>query len=88
MRKRRLKEHRKAFFGQIDDNGSRAVEYIAALHNSSFNGDAFQHLMMYMSTQKLRTPKGLEWLKLKFKTNEKNKVLTGLVMLRKLYCAI
>src|SRR4051812_5763719 len=50
------------FFGQIDNKGRDAVEYFSTFAHPSVDGDAFQNLMMYMSTQKLRTPKGLGWL--------------------------
>jgi hypothetical protein len=52
----------KYFFGQIDFDGKRAVEFIANFAHPSFDGKAFENLLMYMSTQKLRTIKGLEWL--------------------------
>ncbi|MCX5905253.1 MAG: DUF4238 domain-containing protein [Proteobacteria bacterium] len=41
-----------------------------------------------MSTQKLRTPKGLGWLSDSAKTTDQNKILQLLLKLRQLYCAI
>jgi hypothetical protein len=45
------------FFGAIDRNGRQAVEYFERFEHPSANGEAFHNMMMYMSTQKLRTPK-------------------------------
>lgn len=50
------------FFGKIDREGHNAVEYFTTFAHPSMNRDAFNHMVLYMSTQKLRTPKGLEWL--------------------------
>lgn len=41
-----------------------------------------------MSTQKLRTPKGLEWLSRKTQTTDKNQLLRRMLQLRQLHCAI
>jgi hypothetical protein len=43
---------------------------------------------MYMSTQKLRTPKGLGWLSDKAGTTDRNIVLQLMLQLRELHCAI
>src|SRR2546422_6886841 len=50
------------FFGLIDSKGRAGVEYFTNFVHPSVNHDAFNSIMVYMSTQKLRTPKGLGWL--------------------------
>ncbi len=76
------------FFGKIDSRGKHGVEYFANFEHPSINSDAFQDLMMYMSTQKLRTPKGLGWLSDRLKTIDQHKILQFMMQLRQLYCAI
>ena len=41
-----------------------------------------------MSTQKLRTPKGLGWLSKRAGTTDRNKILSFMIKLRQLNCAI
>lgn len=50
------------FFGDIDKRGHRAVRYFTDFAHPSVGDKALQDMMIYMSTQKLRTPKGLDWL--------------------------
>lgn len=76
------------FFGQIDSNGRKAVEYFETFKHPSINEKAFNDLLLYMSTQKLRTPKGLRWLSDQINLNDQNKVLGFMLNLRQVYCAI
>jgi hypothetical protein len=76
------------FFGQIDRLGKQAVEYFSTFKHPSINGDAFNNLVMYMSTQKLRTPKGLAWLSGVAGIKDKNELLHFMLNLRQLFCAI
>ncbi len=76
------------FFGQIDRNGRRAVDYFANFAHPSANGNAFEDMMMYMSTQKLRTPKGLGLLSNKVGASNRNQILRSMLKFRQLHCAI
>lgn len=78
----------KHFFGDIDRKGRRAVEYFANFTHPSVDGEAFQDMVMYMSTQKLRTPKGLGWLSTKTGTADRERILRMMLRLRQLHCAI
>ncbi|HTD68388.1 MAG TPA: DUF4238 domain-containing protein [Candidatus Limnocylindria bacterium] len=78
----------KHFFGEIDDKGSCSVDFFAKFDHTGMEDGAFQNLVMYMSTQKLRTPKGLEWLALQAGTKDKNAILSLMTQLRRLHCAI
>ena len=78
----------KFFFGQVDSRGKRAVEHFS---DWSFNGesaDALQALLHYMSVQKLRTPKGLGWLKRDSGNRDKNNLLILLQDLQNIFCTI
>jgi hypothetical protein len=81
-------EIEKYFFGEIDNNGRYAVDYFTHFKHPSANGSAFRNMTIYMSTQKLRTPKGLEWLSDQVGTQDKQKILSSLLYLRQMYCAI
>lgn len=76
------------FFGEIDRNGRHAVDYFSNFDHLNIDGEAFQHMMMYMSTQKLRTPKGLDWIAKQTGDAERNKVLRWMLQMRQLHCAI
>ena len=78
----------KHFFGDIDAKGSQAVEFFANFAHTGMEDRAFQNLLMYMSTQKLRTIKGLEWLALQSGAKDKTLILSLMVELRRLHCAI
>lgn len=79
----------KFFFGRVDSEGERAVEYFSDFdfnkpgHDAAFNG-----LMNYMSVQKLRTPKGFGWMSALRGGHDKNSRLMLLQSLQNLYCAI
>jgi len=51
------------FFGPIDQNGRDAIGFFSAFDHLQFERETFDDLILFMSTQKLRTPKGLGWLK-------------------------
>lgn len=82
------KDIEKIFFGEIDTRGQKAVDYYANFSHPWDGGDHFKDMMMYMSTQKLRTPKGLDWLGKNIGASNKNETLRLMLELRQLYCAI
>lgn len=81
-------EIEKHFFGKVDYNGRRAVDYYANFSYPLDGTDRFHEMMMYISTQKLRTPKGLGWLSEQVSTSERNQILSLMLRLQQLYCAI
>ncbi len=76
------------FFGQMDSNGRKAVKYFTDFMHPSHCGDHLNNLLLYMSTQKLRTPKGLKWLSNQVGTEDQNRILRFMLELRQMYCAI
>lgn len=74
-------------FGRIDDWGSRAVAYWADFHHPAVDERSLTHLMLYMSSQKLRTPKGLKWLASSL-NSDANHTLGAMVTLRDMHAAI
>lgn len=82
-------EIERLFFGTIDSKGRDAVEHFANFdYSTGENGSALMDIMMFMSTQKLRTPKGLCWLKEQVRISDRNLLLHRMIGLRQLFCAI
>jgi len=53
----------KRFFGEIDRLGASGVDFFSNYSVRDGAGDAFQRLGYFLNAQKLRTPKGLDYLK-------------------------
>jgi hypothetical protein len=82
------KEIEKFFFGEIDRKGVDALSYFNDFDYPPKDWkDYFTDFMLYVSTQKLRTPKGLLEIERSMGTTSKFKVLNTLLRLRGLYCA-
>lgn len=76
------------FFGKIDTEGHKAVEYFCNFQHPDVDPESFHNLLLYMSTQKLRTPKGLKYLSLKTASRDKNELLLMLQKLQNVFCAL
>jgi hypothetical protein len=66
---------------------ARVRLYFDKFAHPSVSGEAFLSLMTYMSTQKLRTPKGLAWLQSFSRQQDLNITLNLLQRVRDLFCA-
>lgn len=84
----RARDIERIFFGQIDTRGKHALEFFARYDHTAIDGEAFQNFLVYLSTQKLRTPKGLDWLARQIGAATQEETLNHLVRLRHLYSAI
>jgi len=76
------------FFGKLDREGQKAVEYWSSFEHPSVDYKSFKGIMSYMSSQKLRTPKGLAFLKSIFKGANKSQILIKLQEYHKMHCAL
>lgn len=76
------------FFGHIDSEGRKAVDYFDQFAHPSASGKSLEALLLYMSTQKLRTRKGLGVLGELAGTRDKDEVLKVMLSLRQLYGAV
>jgi len=76
------------FFGQIDSSCRTAFDYFANFEHPGANPEAFNKFLLYMSLQKMRTPKGLVELSRLINLSDKNHVLIEMQRLRQLYCAL
>ena len=76
------------FFGRIDEVAPHAIEHWSKFNHPNWNNEALHNLMLHMSIQKLRTPKGLEYIANLVKLNDKNSVLFKLQELQSIFCAL
>ncbi|RBP45860.1 uncharacterized protein DUF4238 [Roseimicrobium gellanilyticum] len=76
------------FFGEIDDKGRDAVHALEG-YAPGFKGQAiaFSDLLLYLSTQKLRTPRGLGWLRDQVDVHDRTLLLLEMMELRQMFCA-
>lgn len=76
------------FFGSIDDSCARAAGYFEDFRHPSMDNRAFRSLVRYMSVQKLRTRKGLAWLRDATRAKSKNELLRRMRELVDLFAAV
>jgi hypothetical protein len=77
-----------SFFGELDRKGREAVVYWGDYAFPSIDPDAFESLLTFMSAQKLRTPKGLDWLAARLGTRNPAIVLAQVVQLSNFFSSI
>jgi hypothetical protein len=80
-------EVEKFLFGAIDKKGSQAVRAFvsgdaAAMHY------AFEDFFEYMDAQKLRTPKGLDWLKTRYAGLDQMQLMREMQSVRMMHCTL
>jgi len=76
------------FFGNIDGNGTSAVEHFSNYEVNAAAESAYRNLMDYMDAQKLRTPKGLDFLRKASGTNNNDAVLQVMGALHRAHITI
>jgi hypothetical protein len=81
-------EMEERFFGTIDASGKKAIEHFGNFQHPDWDHAAFEPLLQYLTVQKLRTPKGLDYLAALAQTNQQDRVLMALARLQVVYCAI
>ncbi|WP_096695609.1 DUF4238 domain-containing protein [Polaromonas sp. AER18D-145] len=74
-------------FGVIDDHGAKAVRAFA-LGNQSEVHEAFQDFFEHMAAQKLRTPKGLDWIRSCYGELSQVDLMVEMQSLRLMYCTM
>ena len=76
------------FFGPIDDSSRTALDYFADFSHPSADGELLHKFLLYLSLQKLRTPKGLRYLSSLTQIRDNNTLLIAIQHLQVLFCAI
>lgn len=77
----------KYFFGEIDNLGAKAVRAFAnndlrAMH------EMFQQFFQYLDAQKLRTPKGLDWIRSSYPRLTQLTLMIEMQSLRQMHCTM
>lgn len=73
--------------GTIDTEGKKAVGAISDGNPRAVH-DAFQPFFEYLDTQKLRTPKGLDWIKSKYPGLTQVELMVEMQGLRQMHCTM
>lgn len=80
-------EIERKLFGKIDSTGAEAVR---AFIGDDVHGwiEHFEGFFAYIDVQKLRTPKGLQWLKAQYPSLEQNELMMEMQGIRMMHCTI
>lgn len=77
----------KELFGPIDENGSKSVRAFITDDKSQWHNN-FQDFFIYLDAQKLRTPKGLDWIKSKYSQLTQEQLMVEMQSLRTMHCTL
>lgn len=77
----------KKLFGPIDDNGSKAVKAFLTNDESQWHHN-FLDLFIYLDAQKIRTPKGLDWIKTRYPQLSQLELMIEMQALRTIHCTL
>jgi hypothetical protein len=80
-------EIERRLFGVFDTDGSKAVKAFAGTDVSEWHHH-FQTLFTYIDIQKIRTPKGLDWLKSQYPKLNQNELMREMQGIRNMHCTI
>ena len=80
-------EIERKLFGDVDTRGSIAVKAFAGTDVREWHRH-FQTLFEYLDIQKLRTPKGLDWLSAQYPSLSQNALMREMQSIRMLHCTI
>ena len=74
-------------FGSMDTSGARAVRALIGTNVDEWIRH-FQTIFEFLDLQKLRTPKGLDWLRSQYPISSQNELMREMQGLRMLHCSI
>ena len=74
-------------FGTIDNFGARAVRAVVSGDFEKMH-EHFQHFFEYLSAQKIRTPKGLDWIKSKYLNLNQLELMEEMRALSHIFCTM
>ena len=82
-----IDEIERKLFGDIDTRGATAVRAFAGGDPAECHQN-FKALFEYIDIQKLRTPKGLAWLKAQYPSLTQNELMVEMQSIRMMHCTI
>ena len=74
-------------FGHIDTTGALAVRAFVGNDPQAIH-DHFQSFFQYLDAQKLRTPKGLDWIEIRYPTLSQVDLMVEMQRLRNMHCTM
>ncbi|EJC2819611.1 DUF4238 domain-containing protein [Escherichia coli] len=74
-------------FGPIDNNGSTSIRAFLGDDQAQWH-NSFRDLFTYIDSQKLRTPKGLDWIKSKYFELNQSQLMMEMQSLRTMHCTL
>ena len=77
----------KKLFGDIDDTGAIAVKAYLTDDHSEWHS-SFESLFFYLDAQKIRTPKGLDWIKNHYFDLTQNQLMIEMQSITRLHCTL
>jgi hypothetical protein len=80
-------EIERRLFGDMDAKGAKAVRAFADADVGEWHRQ-FQTLFQYVDIQKIRTPKGLDWLRAQYPSLTQNELMLEMQGIRALHCTI
>jgi len=80
-------EIERRLFGNIDGRGSKAVRAFIGTDEREWH-QHFQTFFEFLDIQKIRTPKGLDWLKARYPALSQNELMFEMQGIRMLHCTI
>ena len=83
----RNEEIEEFLFGKIDNDGSKAIQALVA-QDFKVLAKLFNEVFEYMDAQKLRTPKGLDWIRSSYFQLSKLELMLEMQFLRTMHCTM
>jgi len=80
-------EIERRLFGDVDTRGSQAIRAFIGTDMSEWH-DHFQDFFDFLDVQKIRTPKGLDWLRAQYPALTQNELMHEMQGIRMLHCTI
>lgn len=74
-------------FGAIDNDGAVAVRAVASGDPRAIH-DSFQNFFSYIDAQKIRTPKGLDWIRARYGRLNQHELMDEMQALRQMHCTM
>lgn len=74
-------------FGTIDNHGAVAVRAVASGDSQAIH-DSFQDFFAYIDAQKIRTPKGLDWIRARYGKIDQLNLMVEMQALRQMHCTM
>lgn len=77
----------KRLFGDIDTKGAKATRALIANNLSEWTKH-YSDFFLYLNAQKIRSPKGLDWIKQHYHHLSQNNLMKEMLSLRSMHCTI